>query len=461
MFIWPVEQTALRISALSGLPPRSATIDLTMHAISRLCLSWRAGAFLVGAFLTTCPVSAETGSATDLEVRRLAQLVQAQSERIAAQEEALARQGAMIEKQGRALSALINPHFGEGSLRLDDLRARGAAEDTEGTPTAPRPLEFPDAPVGRPQQESDISPEFAALPESAGVLTPQGTLVLEPSLEYTRSSANRLVFRGVEIIAGVQIGVIEANDADRDTFVATGAARYGLTDRLEVEARVPFLRRSDRITTVQQRDDVATRSISLDGEGIGDVEAAARYQLNRGTGGGPIFIGNLRVKSDTGTGPFDIDRDEFGIARKLTTGSGFWSVEPGLTMLMPSDPAVIFAGVSYLWNIEKLVDRVSGDVLVGNVDPGDSIGATLGFGFALNERFSYSLGYKHNYLRPSTTELNGTDQRSDSLQVGAFLFGLSYRLGSRAALNANFEIGATSDAPDARIVFRIPWSFGG
>ena len=39
-------------------------------------------------------------------------------------------------------------------------------------------------------------------------------------------------------VTGVQIGVIEASDADRDTFATTFALRYGLTNRLEVEARV-------------------------------------------------------------------------------------------------------------------------------------------------------------------------------------------------------------------------------
>ena len=65
--------------------------------------------------------------------------------------------------------------------------------------------------------------------------------MFDPSLEYTRSSTNRLVFRGIELIPGIQIGLIEATDADRDTFAGTASLRYGVTNRLEIEGRVPYL----------------------------------------------------------------------------------------------------------------------------------------------------------------------------------------------------------------------------
>lgn len=43
------------------------------------------------------------------------------------------------------------------------------------------------------------------------------------------------------------------------------------------------------------------------------MEISARYQLNDRSGGLPIFIGNLRVKTPTGEGSFDIGRDPNGI----------------------------------------------------------------------------------------------------------------------------------------------------
>ncbi|MET0338432.1 MAG: transporter, partial [Caulobacter sp.] len=299
----------------------------------------------------------------------------------------------------------------------------------------------------------------AAIPEGFGVLTPRGDLVLDPTFEFTRSSANRLVFRGVEIVPGIQLGVIEANDADRDSLVASLGARYGLGERLEVEARAPYVYRHDRVTTVVQRDETISRTMDIEGQDLGDIEFAARYQLNRGTGGWPVFVGQLRIKTPSGRGPFEVIYDEFGVAEDLATGSGFWSVEPGVTVLYASDPAVLFGGVSYLHSFARDIDKLLGGVPVGRVEPGDSIGLSMGFAFALNPRFSYSLGYAHNYIFATKTELGDTVQRSNSLQAGRLTMGLSLRLTETITVSNNFEFGVTSDAPDMRWSLRVPIRF--
>jgi len=36
------------------------------------------------------------------------------------------------------------------------------------------------------------------------------------------------------------------------------------------------------------------------------VEVGAHYQINHGQDGWPYFIGNLRYKSNTGKGPFEV-----------------------------------------------------------------------------------------------------------------------------------------------------------
>lgn len=384
-------------------------------------------------------------------VARLEALVAAQQQRIEEQDAQLARGAAAIadvEEQWRVRS----------DAELAAAVARGPAPAVYLADER-RPQAAPQTPTAAPPQLQDRRAQLAAIPEGMAVLSRQGRASFDFSTDYTRSTSNRLVFRGIEIVPGIQIGVIEANEADRDTIAANVSARYGLTSRLEVETRIPYVRRSDTITTVQQRDEAVTRTIDLDGEGIGDVEAAVRYQINGGERGRPIFIGALRVKSDTGEGPFDIERDEFGVATRLATGSGFWGVEPSVSMLFASDPAVIFANLGYFAHLPRDVNMIEGDVRVGEVDPGDSIGAAIGFGFALNPRFSYSLGYRHNYIFPTSSELNDTVEKSDELQVGALLLGMSYRFSDRFSLNGNFEFGVTGDAPDMRFILRVPLSF--
>ena len=188
---------------------------------------------------------------------------------------------------------------------------------------------------------------FRSLAEDIDTTTPAGRLVIDPSFDYTSSSTNRLVFRGIELVPGIQIGLIEASDADRDTIVTTLGLRYGLTNRLELEARIPALYRWDRIEVAQQRDEGIVRTIKLKERDIGDIEFALRYQLNRPKGQNPIWVANLRVKSDTGKSPFDVGYDEFGVATGLSTGSGFWAVQPSVNFLLPSDPAVIFGSLGW------------------------------------------------------------------------------------------------------------------
>ena len=340
---------------------------------------------------------------------------------------------------------------------LDDERAKGSPAPPA---SAPDRIGHADSRIGEPVGErpalAEVETKVKAVPEASGVLLPAGRLEVEPSLEFTSTTSNRLVFRGIELIPGIQIGLIEASDAQRSTLAAAATIRYGLTNRLEVEARAPFLFRSDRLEVAQQREGAIVRQLNLDEQHLGDIEFGLRYQLNRSSGQHPIFIAGLRVKSDTGKGPFDVGYDEFGVATGLATGSDFWAVQSSLNMLVPSDPAVIFVGTSYLLNISRTIDRNIGEVKVGKVDPGDVISGNFGFGFALNPRFSFSLGYRHSYVFATSTQLDDMIQRSRSLQVGALAVGMSYLVAQSRLVNIGIELGATRDAPDVNLSIRLP-----
>lgn len=399
-------------------------------------------------------------------------------ERLAEQERKLAEQERLIAEQRLALQGLQQAReilLGE----LDAVRAGQTQAPTnpdgqfrmaQAQPQASGEAPLPAGPVGEAPPPRQIKEEdVAALPERAGVLTPRGRAVIDPSIEYVRSSANRLVFRGIEIVPGINLGLIEATEADRDTIVHNLGLRYGITNRLEVEARGGWVWREDVITTVQQRDNTLTRVRRLNGEGFGDLEFGARYQLTSGDRGRPIFVANARVKAPTGEGPFDLAYNEAGVALELATGSGFWGIEGGVTMLYPTDPGVIFGGLTYIYNRPEDVNKVIGGARVGRVDPGDAIGVNLGYGMSLNPRFSVSFGYSHSYIFPSVTHIGpvtprdgepaGIDARSNEIHVGSMLMGWSFRLTPKVTLSNNFEFGVTKDAPDMRWVIRVPYRF--
>ena len=170
----------------------------------------------------------------------------------------------------------------------------------------------------------------------------------------------------------------------------------------------------------------------------------------------------------TGTSAFEVPSDpDVGAAEEVATGSGFWSVSPSLTAILPSDPAVLFGTLGYTYSFEESVNTRIANVRVERVDPGQALATSVGIGVSLNQRTSFNLGYAHSWIfgtetRSRLIETNGqlgplTTSQSRDLQLGRLLFGVTYRLNNRANLNWTVEVGATEDATDLRTVLRIPF----
>ncbi len=338
-----------------------------------------------------------------------------------------------------------------------------AASCWRRTPAAAPPRAAADPERAGRSRDPGQPPPVDLLADVGGVLTPRGTLVVEPQIEYTYDTSNRFFFNGIEIVDALLIGIIEVDKAQRETMTASLGLRYGLTSRLEADVRVPFVVRNDRLTR-QEVGSAAESTNTLKLNGLGDIDFGLHYQFNRGNEGWPFFVGNLRGQSDTGDGPYEVDP-----ADEAPTGSGFWGVEPSITVIYPSDPAVLFANFGYVHNFASTVNQTfssgTSAIRVERVDPGDSIRASFGVGFALNERLSLSLGYEHNWIAGTEQEQRDlttgetTTMELDDFQVGSLLFGVSLGLAENVGLNVNVAIGVTDEAPDARITVRVPISF--
>ncbi len=336
-------------------------------------------------------------------------------------------------------------------------------------------------PVGRAPEQSLRPPEIAQIFEQPGVLTPPGTFVLEPSLQYGYSSSNRVALVGYTIIPAILIGLIDVRQVKTTTGTASLTARYGLSNRLELEARVPYVYTSaDTVSREIFTGSALDKVFNANGNGIGDVEATARYQLNQGGPDKPFYVGWLRYKSNTGKDPFEVVTDcvtrcvanatGTGLPLELPTGSGFKSIQPGLTWLYPSDPVVFFGSFSYLHNFER--HNVSRTVLtgapegfpqtasdpIGDVAAGDIWGFNVGMGLALNEKASISIGYDTSFI--GKTEQNGQDAPGAvRVTLGTLLLGASYRYSDRYTLNVALGVGVTRDTPDVTLTARVPMSF--
>lgn len=375
----------------------------------------------------------------------------------------LAQARAEIERQRRQIDAQ--------EMRLQAIEGRFAAATAAGVQPGAAGTSVASAggveTVGEAPAQLEM-PQVAVLGEQGSIITRSGQLTAELGLEYARADRNRAIFRGIEVVESVLIGVFDINESRQDILTAAAGLRYGLSDRFEAGVRVPFVRRSDKsvlapVAGSTGDDPAATRDSSASGSGIGDVELSARYQLASARRGLPFLIANLQVVAPTGSNPFEVRRDNAGLPLEAATGAGFWGVSPSLTAILPSDPAVLFGTLGYTRNFARNVSTTIGDVQIDRVDPGDAVSASAGIGISLNQRTSFNLGYAHSWVFGTKTRTRFADgsgapvtATSRDLQLGRFLFGVTYRVSDRINLNWAVEVGATEDATDLRTVVRIP-----
>ncbi|MGO2133974.1 transporter [Marinobacter sp.] len=312
------------------------------------------------------------------------------------------------------------------------------------------------------EQASDI----ASITSDRGIVTHPGRFTIEPSISYAHSNATQVAVEGYTVIPALLIGLINISEVQRDIFVGALSLKYGFTSRFEAAIRTPYLSIHEDLRERQAFEGTPVDTLwESSGEGLGDIDVSLRYQLNDGLGGWPYVIGSFRAKAPTGDSPYDVDqrvvRDNNGNAigielEERPTGSGFWSFEPGVSFIYPSDPAVLYGNLSYVYTLKDEKGFENGNT----VDPGDIIRFGFGMGFAFNQRTSFSLGYDHSIIRKTTYErdfdLFGAN--FDSIQIGSLSFGLSQRLSSNTTLSLTVSVGVTENAPNSEITLKLPIS---
>lgn len=320
------------------------------------------------------------------------------------------------------------------------------------------------APVTQTQSQ-ETRPEItnASVASQGGVLTPKGVFSFEPTFQYQYASNNQILIEGLTIVPGITIGSESVRQLVDRMATVTMTGRLGVTDRLELEADVPYVYRSDDTTLQPLSASGTVTSHSADGHDLGDIQFGAHYQINSGDGGWPYFVANLLAKSTTGKSPFDVPVDfNSGIPLQEPTGTGFWAIQPSLTAIYPSDPVVFFGNLRYIYNVGDTVTiqpTANGFATPtqANIKPGDGIGGAFGMGFGINDKASFSLAYEQTYLM--STSQNGSTIPGSSYDIGDFDLGFAYQFTPRTSVNLGIQIGTTKASPDAAIILRVPIKF--
>ena len=364
------------------------------------------------------------------------------------------------------------PSGTDGARTGTQVAQSGSAQGTSPPASQQADTQAPQR-VGQAPESDSRPPEVAQIFDQPGVLTPKGKMVLEPALQYGYSANDRVALVGYTIIPAILIGLIDVRQVKTTTAVATLTGRYGLSRRMEVEAKLPYVYiHSDTVSREIFTGSAQDRVFNARGSGMGDVEVTGRYQLNRGAADKPFYIAWLRYKSRTGRDLFEVVTDcvtrcvanttGTGLPLDLPTGSGFNALQPGVTWLYPSDPVVFFGSLSYLHNFKRsdVSRRVLGGQteFLGDIKAGDILGFNLGMGLALNEKAAISIGYDQSIV--DKTEQDGEEVAGAvRTTLGTLLLGGTYRFSDRMSLNVALGVGVTRDTPDVTFTARLPINF--
>jgi hypothetical protein len=421
-------------------------------------------------------VAAAASPATD-DTQALRTEIAAERGRLDDQQKALDAQRQRLHDLEARLEAKLGPAPAAGPAATQQAAAAPAPSPVDAaplpvSPPAPGPKGGVQTVGEAPTDQRQV--QVAVLPSQGGIITRKGRLTLEGDVEYSHAENNSVIFRGIGVDAAVLIGVFDINKSRQDVVTTAGVARYGLTDRLELNGRLPFVYRSDRTVLAPVSDPSTPNAGQLNhpvsDAHLGDVEFGARYQLTNGRDGAPYLIAGVQAIAPTGRGPFSVPYDSLGNGLKAATGSGFWGITPNVTAILPTDPAVLFATLGYTFNLGRSYDTTIASSHVEHVQPGDEPNASFGVAISLNPRTAISLGYAHTMAFGSKTKLRTVDATTGalgpvsfsttrSLQLGRLLFGVSYRVSPVTTINWAVEAGVTDDAPDVRATLRIPINF--
>ena len=419
-------------------------------------------------------------------LRALQRSISVQEAKLSQEEIQLEQQSLELGQQQQLLDSEMENLRGAGAASADQSAPLNTAPPPPGVTSQTAPSAPPDnqdatasGQVGTQQQQQQkqqqqqqakvILQSATTLSNAGGILTPKGQLVIDPSLEYENYSQNQLALNGFTIIPGITFGNLFISRTQQNFATAALSMRYGVTNRLELNMKIPFVVGYGTLTAQAAGPNATPLSTSANNANLGDIQLGAAYQFNSGNNGWPVFIGNLVFKSATGISPYQVPiytvddpNGQYldGIDRKLPTGTGFYALEPSLTVFYATDPGVIFGNIQYIKNFSRsfnVPNPAGGAATPENLQPGSAVTVTFGLGFALNEQASMTFSYEQEHVFGASVD--NVSIHGSSYDFGTFNFGLGYQVNRRTSINLGIGIGAGPNAPVSNVLLEVPTRF--
>lgn len=241
-------------------------------------------------------------------------------------------------------------------------------------------------------------------------------------------------------------------------FTNSISAEYALFNNLTLSSGFPFVYKYNKVGTTD----------SLSATDLGDINLGLAWQPFKAGGRIPSTILSFGVSLPTGSSPYEINYND-----ELSTGSGHYALQAGVSLSKVIDPLVAFGSLNYGYGIpESGLSQIiyedptdpSNRIYLTEVKPGQSFGLAFGFGYALSYQASlnltgqlgYSLGSKYTNTGSggASTESSTGSSLSSSLNIGT-----GWRITNARSIYASMGIGLTNNDPDVSISLKFPFEF--
>jgi hypothetical protein len=298
-------------------------------------------------------------------------------------------------------------------------------------------------------------------------------LTFDWGLSDTYYDRRQLQLSGFLALDAIFLGNINLGETKSHQLMTDLDVRYGLTDRVSIDVDVPYVYRYSNFIVGGAGGSAGTLSdASATSSALGDVNFGLYYQFVKESASWPDIVGSLRVKAPTGTSPFGIklvqldpNNTNLVAPSKLPTGTGFWNITGGLSLLKTFDPIVLFGSVSYTYNVARSFSDISS--VVGQTQPakvklGDIVQWGAGAALAFSEKDSASISYTMAIEPKSKTQAPGQDWQSvpgSETMASTLNFGLNHVVNKHLTINGSVSVGLTPDAPNFIVGVRFPYTF--
>jgi hypothetical protein len=337
------------------------------------------------------------------------------TQRVKVLEETLTRTAA-----GQQTGSIAPPAAQFEETRTSQIPAQTAQEPTSEAPAARLPTGQPGAPTDSGAlDEAGLTALERTLVREGGLLLPEGAVEIEPSFSYLYQESTEDFTKDRE-----------------DNVEASVTARIGLPWDSQFELTVPYGYVEERTSTLGPETD---RNV----HGFGDIQIGLTHQLLRERGWVPDVLASVNWSANTGKGDPLVSDDP-------AIGSGYHSLQAGLTFVKSQDPLVFFGGVNYLANLPT-------ETPAGRVDTGD--GVSLRLGTALAASPYTSLRFAVSSIFAGNRSVDGQDQTESDQRAASFEIGGGTVLGDSTLLDVSATIGITDDAPDFQFAVSLPTRF--